>query len=96
MNALQGYGLLRVIARVFKFLAWVILVLGIVGLIVALVSLGGAGDPLLRVIWTVGAILLPVMAISWFVQFYAIGSVLSLLLDIEENTRVLAVRAVEK
>jgi len=95
MNTRRKYGLLRAIAWLLKALAWVILVVGIVGMIVALVSLGRAGDPLLRGVWVAGAILLPLLGISWFVQLYAVGGVLSLLIEIEQNTRLLAARETE-
>ena len=96
MNTPQKYGLLWTIAWLLKALAWVALVVGIVGTIVALVSLGGTGDPLLRGGWTAGAILLPLIGISWFIQLYAIGGVLSLLIEIEQNTRALAARGTEQ
>jgi hypothetical protein len=41
---------------------------------------------------SLAAIILPVTGIVWFVQLFAIGSILSLLVDIEENTRLLAER----
>ncbi|PKO21097.1 MAG: hypothetical protein CVU38_16545 [Chloroflexi bacterium HGW-Chloroflexi-1] len=78
-------------------LAWLILAAGIAGAIFALVALRGTAEFELEwTIWTVGAGLLSLFGVSWFILLYAIGSVLSLLVEIEQNTRLLAARGVER
>jgi hypothetical protein len=69
-----------------KLLAWLALLVGIIGAIVSLASL----PQLLKVVGLVTALL---VGIGWFVQLYAFGSILALLMDIEENTRLLAARS---
>jgi 1,4-dihydroxy-2-naphthoate octaprenyltransferase len=91
MNASRKYGLLRTIAFVLKVLAWVVLAVGLIGMLVSLARTGSP-DPLGRALASLAAIILPVTGIVWFVQLFAIGSILSLLVDIEENTRLLAER----
>lgn len=92
MNVPRKYGLLRVIAIVLKVLAWLVLVAGIVGLVVTLSAVGGltANAPQLRSAVTAGAFVVPIVAVVWFVQLFAFGSILTLLIDVEENTRALA------
>ena len=52
---------------------------------------GGAGsNGLIDAMRLGGMVLGPLVGIIWFVQLFALGSVLSLLVDIEENTRSLA------
>lgn len=92
MNS-RRYRLLRVIATVLKVVAVVVLIAGIVGLVAGLGAAGGLGDTapsVLRSIMTAGSWLLPVLAVVWFVQLYAFGSIISLLVDIEETTRTMA------
>lgn len=91
MNASRKYGLLRAIAFVLKVLAWIVLAVGLIGMLVSLVRTGSP-DPLGRALASLAAIILPITGIVWFVQLFAIGSILSLLVDIEENTRLLAER----
>jgi len=92
MNVPRKYPVLRVIALILKILAWVVLAAGIIGMI-ALLS-AGSGLPsdlqVLRPLTTAGAFTVPVIAIFWFVLLFAFGSILSLLVDIEEKTRELA------
>ncbi|OQA45521.1 MAG: hypothetical protein BWY52_01276 [Chloroflexi bacterium ADurb.Bin325] len=92
MNATRKYPLLRVIATVLKVVAWVILIAGIIGLVAGLGAAGGmtAEMGVLKGIFTAGSWALPVLAIIWFVQLYAFGSIIALLIDIEENTRRMA------
>ena len=95
MNLPHRYQVLGVIALILKVLAWVALAGALIALIVALpafLSASARGAPWYEVLpW--GAMLsLPIMGIVWFVQFFALGSILSLLINIEENTRVLAER----
>lgn len=87
MNASQKYGLVRAIAFILKLLAWLALLAGVVAAIVS----GNAGNApgALKVLSSLGLIIGPVVGIVWFVQLFAFGSILSLLVDIEENTRQL-------
>lgn len=86
MNVPRKYGLLRVVALILKILAWVVLGAGVVGAIVALTSLRS----LLPQLAGVGAAGVLFACVMWFIQLFAFGSILSLLMDIEENTRALA------
>jgi hypothetical protein len=92
MNVTRKYGLLRVIATILKVVAWVILIAGIVGLVAGLGAAGGmsAEMGILKSIFTAGSWVLPVLAIVWFVQLFAFGSIIALLIEIEENTRLMA------
>ncbi len=95
MNVPRKYHLLRFIAFVLKLIAWLVLLLGIAGTVVAVLAWAGpsanwpSGFQALR---PAVAIVAPLAAIVWFVQLFAFGSILSLLVDIEENTRTLAAR----
>jgi hypothetical protein len=92
------YGLLRAIAVVFKFLAWLGLAVGLLTAVASLFLIAGAEQPglnlpqLLRITGVLGG---PLLGVIWFVQWYAFGSILSLLIDIEENTRLLAAPPME-
>ncbi len=88
MSSPQKYGVVRAIAFVLKLLAWIAL---IAGLLVAVVSLASGGGPgFLQVVRSLGLVIGPLVGIVWFVQLFAFGSILSLLVDIEENTRELS------
>ncbi len=93
MNVPRRYGILRFIALLLKVLAWAVLILSIIGM-VSLFGMGGSFGPdapaILRSLTTMGAFALPLVAIIWFVQLFAFGSILSLLIDIEQHTRSLA------
>ena len=96
MKASREYPVLRFIAFVLKLLAWLMLIGAVVAIILAAPSLLSAlsrNAPWYEVLpW--GALLsLPVFGIAWFVQLFAFGSILSLLIEIEENTRILAAPA---
>lgn len=91
MSGSQKYGILRVIATILKFLAWVVLAAGIIGMIIVLANTGKMGDAL-RPLATAGTFAVPIIAIVWFVQLFGFGSILSLLIEIEENTRGIAAR----
>lgn len=88
---------LRVIATVFKILAWISLLLGVLGAILALVAgftvsgqddllgLGlGLGGPLAAIAMFIAAL---IVAIFYFLSLYSIGEAIYLALAIEENTR---------
>ena len=84
MNTLRNYGLLRNIASFLRIISWVALAVGVIGAIVAL-TLSLPGN--LKFAAFVVAL---IVGISWFIQLYAAGSVLFLLMNIEENTREMA------
>lgn len=87
MNAPHRYAGLRTIAVILQVLAWVVLVLGVVGFLWLLVS--GPGWPGLRVgnRNLTGLLFLPFVLAAFF-QWYILGSVLKLLTDLEQNTRL--------
>ena len=73
------YGALRIIASVFKYLAWIILILGLIQAI----FLGGSAP---RIIFSI------IIAILSFLVLLAAGQLIYLFLDIEQNTRETAER----
>lgn len=85
----QRYGIVRVIASVLKVLGVVALAAGLILAVIALV-VGGEVAPIIQTIKSMGAIVALLLGVVWFVQLFAFGSILSLLVDIEENTRELA------
>ena len=96
MNVPHKYGLLRAIAFVLKLLGWIVLVSGVIGAVslamVAVVNRTGAAALLPQAVGLAGTGMVALLGDIWFVQLYAFGSILSLLVDIEENTRALAER----
>ena len=95
MKVPPKYGVVRTIAFILKLLAWVALVAGLLAAIIALVGTGNNADAaggLFRILRSVGLIAGPLVGIVWFVQMYAFGSILTLLVDLEENTRQLALQ----
>jgi len=88
MNASQKYGLVRAIAFILKLLAWLALLAGVIAAVVS--GTAGNAPGALKVLSSLGLIVGPVVGIIWFVQLFAFGSILSLLVDIEENTRQLS------
>jgi len=92
MNVQRKYGLLRAIAFILKLLAWLVLVAGIIGGLAGL--LGGSAFArnvnLPEALPLIGSAGLMFVCVIWFVQLFAFGSILSLLIDIEENTRAMA------
>lgn len=93
MNVPRKYGLLRAVAFILKLLAWLVLALGIVGAIIILTALGNVLPQSLNLpagIAGLGSASVLLICVVWFVQLFAFGSILSLLIDIEENTRALA------
>lgn len=86
---------LRVIGTVFKILAWISLLLGILAAILALVAgfaaggvddlLGlGLGGPVAAIAGFIAAL---IVAIFYFLMLYSLGEAIYLALAIEENTR---------
>lgn len=93
MNVPRKYGLLRAIAFILKLLGWVVLLAALIGTILLLTGLGGStasDNQILRSLTAVGVIMTPLLGVIWFIQLFAFGSILSLLIDVEENTRALA------
>lgn len=92
----KRYRVLRFVASVFKIVAWIVLVLGVVSAIAAVV-LGAMGTDvgrgLLDAVLTgvVGGILagvaLLISSVVYFLVLYAIGELIYVGLAIEENTR---------
>lgn len=89
---------LRVIATVFKILAWISLILGLLGAIGALIAgfslssqqglLGlDFGGPLAAIAMFIVTL---IIAIVYFMILYAAGESIYLFLSIEENTRRMA------
>ena len=87
MNVLRKYGLVRAIAIVLKVIAIIVLLIGIAALVASLIF----GNQLALPSWMTlgGAVAAPLAALLIFVQLYAFGSILSLLVKIEENTRAM-------
>jgi len=87
----KKYFALRLIAGVFKVLAWLAIVVGIVAFILSLVS----GGMFLNTMGTyVGLVYhIPIAILSLFIGFfvfiawYALAETILVFLDIEENTR---------
>lgn len=93
MSVAHQYGFVRVIAFILKLLAWVVLGLGVVGAVFGLTLFGRSTALLGLPGWVLGSgtmIGSLLAGILWFVPLYAFGSILSLLLNIEESTRALA------
>ncbi len=94
MNVPRKYGLVRAIAFILKLLAWVVLVVCVAGGVFGGLRLFNApalGLPGLPAWLGTGTILVAVLTgLFWFVPLYGFGSILSLLLDIEENTRAIS------
>lgn len=82
----ERYGDLKLIARLLKYAAWLALIIGIAVAFVALTNLsdlipdGGAR-------FGIAVALLLAIGVTNFVQFYVIGGLLSVLVDVEYNTR---------
>ena len=85
MNVPSKYGLVRAIAFILKLIAIIVLLIGIIALVASL--LWGSQLALPRWMTLGGALAAPLAALLVFVQLYAFGSILSLLVKIEENTR---------
>jgi uncharacterized membrane protein len=85
---------LRVIGTVFKILAWISLLVGVVGAVLALIAgitmsgddlLGlNLGGPLAAIAMFLSIL---IVAVFYFLALYAVGEAIYLALAIEENTR---------
>lgn len=93
MKVAHKYGLVRAIALILKILAWLVLLASIAGAVFGVTLMGRTAVQAFvpAAMLGTGTVVASLLAgIFWFVPLYAFGSVLSLLLDIEENTRALA------
>jgi hypothetical protein len=92
MTVPRKYPVLRVIALILKILAWVVLAAGFIGMIVLIVAGSSLPSELqaIRPVTTAGAFGVPAIAILNFVMLFGFGSILSLLVDIEQKTREMA------
>ena len=88
MDVPRKYGLVRAIAALLKLLAVIVLILGIVALVGSLQLGKQPGLP--NWVSVGGAVAAPLIALLTFFQLYAFGSILSLLVKIEEHTRAMA------
>jgi hypothetical protein len=98
MEMPRRYRVLWIIALVLKVLAWVALAGSVLALLIGVPSLIAAtarGAPWYEILPAGMMLGFPIFGIVWFVQLYAIGSILSLLIDIEDNTRTLSTRVAE-
>lgn len=85
MDVPQKYGLLRAIAFILKLIAWIILIVAIIGGFMLMINLGsGPGTWIGLSVMAIGAIA--------FLEFYGLGSVLTVLVDIERDTRAAALQ----
>jgi hypothetical protein len=89
----RKYGLLRLIAFILKLFGWLVLLAGIAGGVAALALIArttSVPTDAVQILRMGGIVLSPILGVVWFVQLFAFGSILSLLVDIEESTRALA------
>lgn len=91
----RRFRVLRVVATIFKILAWFFLALGVIGAGVLLASGTGAAMPFelerITILSEVGAAIVTLLTgIALFLFLFTIGGVTSVLLAIEENTRATA------
>ena len=99
----KKYRVLRIVATIFKVLAWIVLVVGLLVAIIWTVALMASGVSRLRAqlpstlyypglglplaSGLAGSLVLGLISILYFLFLYASGEFVFLLLDIEENTR---------
>ncbi|HDS09070.1 MAG TPA: hypothetical protein ENN73_02480 [Firmicutes bacterium] len=88
----KKYNMLRFVATLYKILAWIFLILGILGLpagVIYGVIIGGQTNQMLQwVLFGVGYGFGAVIAGAiYFVLFMSIGQFIYVFLDIENNTR---------
>ncbi len=103
----KKFRILRIVATILKIIAWIVLVLGVLGgcgtLVFGLMaggasSRGGVGDfgPLAGALGgAASGLVIIVIAFLYFVFIYAYGELINLLLALEENTRLTAERLQE-
>ncbi len=94
------FRMLRIVSTILKILAWLVLVLGVLGGCATLVlglaggsSARGEFGPLAGLLsGAVGGVVLILFALLYFLFIYAYGELISLLIALEENTRLTAER----
>ncbi len=97
------FRVLRIVATIIKILAWIVLVLGVLGGCASIVLglMGGAGTPrgggaelavLGGLFGAFSGIAIIIFALLEFLFLYAFGELIYLLLALEENTRLTAER----
>ncbi len=97
------FRVLRIVATIIKILAWIVLVLGVLGGCASLVLglMGGAGTQrgggaelaiLGGLFGAFGGIVFIIISLLQFLFLYAFGELISLLIALEENTRLAAER----
>lgn len=86
MYPAERYGDLKLIARLLKLVAWLALIGGIVAAVMAMTNLSSIVVDSGARLGIALAILLFV-GVANFVQFYIIGGLLTVLVDMEYNTR---------
>jgi hypothetical protein len=102
----KRFGVLRIVATIYKVLAWIVLVIGVLGAcgsiaLGALPALGGAGARSLGLGagGLLGGVVMGLVAIFfavlYFLLLYAFGEMVYLLIALEENTRLTAERLKE-
>lgn len=98
----KKYTALRIIATIYKILAWFVLVLGIISFIVAMVTCslasfkafrGGFGGGFLGFL---GGISVLIYTVIVFIGLLALSEAIYVVLDIEENTRKTAMMLEKK
>ena len=103
----RKYSILRIVATIFKVLAWIALVFGVLGACGSIVlgaapgllgggNQGGSFNPGLGALGIVGGIVGGLAglfgSVLVFLVLYTYGDMISLLIDLEENTRLTAER----
>lgn len=101
----KKFKVLRIIGTVWKVLAWIVLIFGIIGAFGTLLGsifgsgfmgqmmrqYGRQGTPWVPGFGIVGGIItfvvMLIVAVFYFLMLYAIGEMIYLFLDVEENTR---------
>ncbi len=98
----KRYRVLRLIAVILKVIAWIVLVLGVLGALGILIGgIVGGGSGVLRelglpamgstiVVAVIGFISAVLFAVLYFLALYAVGEFITLVISIEENTRMAA------
>lgn len=105
---MKKFRVLRIIGTIWKILAWIVLILGVIGAFASLllailgsdIMRGWMGNygPMRRVEPGLGGvvggivtfIVTLIFTVVYFLMLYAVGDMIYLLLDIEENTRMTA------
>lgn len=93
------FRVLRIVSTILKILAWIVLVIGVLGGCAVLVFgiVGGSNarelGPLAGLLGgTFGGLIAIFVALFYFLIIYAYGELISLLIALEENTRLTAER----